>query len=293
VAANMETWLEKETAKVEFTEKHLTALNVECEWFVKEMDHKLNQLRVELQDSSNNLVDNVHDTVLTITKFRDGAHEKLVDLAEPLIRQSVPTPNLHALYKVFEDVESTLHLLSNDISTELHLIDSRHIAKETISSLHSQYWTFHDQLVITEDQFTQLMEDNGKDGGIKEARAWVRSLDTEGRCSFSTFVDMNTACERKTGTKDKQLCHALQVLADNKPFILESEIKRWLATEDAEWCLGLGHHSLQINEYLGPDIEEYNIVGDSALDFERFALNITGQRKKLVVDPRTSRSTRG
>ena len=35
------------------------------------------------------------------------------------------------------------------------------------------------------------------------------------------------------------------MLADNKPFILESEIKRWLAKDDAEWCLG------KMTEYLG------------------------------------------
>lgn len=282
VAASMETWLTKETAKVEYTEKHLTALNAECEWFVREMDHKLNQLRDKLKDSSNQLTDNVHDTVLTITKFRDGAHEKLVSLAEPLIKLSVATPNLHALYKLFEDVESTLHLLNNDISTELALIDSRHISRETVASLHEQYWASHDQLLITEEQFTGLMCDN-ECSDIEEAKAYVKSLDRDGRCSFSTFVDMNTSCDRGTGNSNKQLCHALTVLADNKPFILESEIKRWLAKDDAEWCLG------KMTEYLG-DLEDFNTVGDRALDFERFALNITGQRKKLEVDPMSFRS---
>jgi Ca2+-binding EF-hand superfamily protein len=85
-----------------------------------------------------------------------------------------------------------------------------------------------------------------------------------GQVTFRSFIEFMT---RETTDNDtaEQVIESFRVLAGDKPYILEDELRRELPPEQAEYCIQ------RMNAYRGADVPE------GALDYESFSTALYGE----------------
>jgi actinin alpha len=85
-----------------------------------------------------------------------------------------------------------------------------------------------------------------------------------GQVTFRSFIEFMT---RETTDNDtaEQVIESFRVLAGDKPYILQDELRRELPPEQAEFCIQ------RMNPYRGADVPE------GALDYESFSTALYGE----------------
>ena len=189
--------------------------------------------------------------------------------------------NPHTKYTM-ETLRAAWRQLNSNISRSINEMENQIIIRDTMGLTEDQLKEFRASFnhfdrdgsgQLEKNEFRSVLlslgyelgSDPANDPKLDDLFTRVDPNDT-GHVSFESFLDFMTKETVDEDTAD-QVMNSFKILAGDKPYITEEQLKRELPPEQAEYCIG------RMNPYTGPDAPE------GALDYMSFSSALFGQRE--------------
>ncbi|XP_023696920.2 alpha-actinin-2b [Paramormyrops kingsleyae] len=191
-----------------------------------------------------------------------------------LIQESLIFDNKHTNYTMehirvgWELLLTTIARTINEVETQILTRDAKGISQKQMNEFRSSFNHFDRKKkgAMETDDFRACLISMGYDLGEVEFARTMTMVDPNaiGVVSFQSFIDFMTRETAETDTAE-QVIASFRILASDKPYILEEELRRELPPEQAEYCI------MRMPPYRGPG------AAQGALDFSSFSTALYGE----------------
>ncbi|XP_048864537.1 alpha-actinin-2b [Brienomyrus brachyistius] len=191
-----------------------------------------------------------------------------------LIQESLIFDNKHTNYTMehirvgWELLLTTIARTINEVETQILTRDAKGISQKQMNDFRSSFNHFDRKKkgAMETDDFRACLISMGYDLGEVEFARTMSMVDPNaiGVVSFQSFIDFMTRETAETDTAE-QVIASFRILASDKPYILEEELRRELPPDQAEYCI------MRMPPYRGPGAIQ------GALDFSSFSTALYGE----------------
>lgn len=206
----------------------------------------------------------------------EGYRPKVEELAihHQEIQEALVFDNPHTNYTMehihvgMEHLRTTIARTINEIENQIMMRDAKGLTAEQMNEFRASFNHFDRKKkgYLEPDDFAAVLISMGYQLGEAEFQRILAIVDPTGtgQVTFRSFIEFMT---RETTDNDtaEQVIESFRVLAGDKPYILEDELRRELPPEQAEYCIQ------RMNAYRGADVPE------GALDYESFSTALYGE----------------
>jgi len=206
----------------------------------------------------------------------EGYRPKVEELAihHQEIQEALVFDNPHTNYSMehihvgMEHLRTTIARTINEIENQIMMRDAKGLTAEQMNEFRASFNHFDRKKkgYLEPDDFAAVLISMGYQLGEAEFQRILAIVDPTGtgQVTFRSFIEFMT---RETTDNDtaEQVIESFRVLAGDKPYILEDELRRELPPEQAEYCIQ------RMNMYRGADVPE------GALDYESFSTALYGE----------------
>lgn len=206
----------------------------------------------------------------------EGYRSKVEELAihHQEIQEALVFDNPHTNYTMehihvgMEHLRTTIARTINEIENQIMMRDAKGLTAEQMNEFRASFNHFDRKKkgYLEPDDFAAVLISMGYQLGEAEFQRILAIVDPTGtgQVTFRSFIEFMT---RETTDNDtaEQVIESFRVLAGDKPYILEDELRRELPPEQAEYCIQ------RMNPYRGADVPE------GAFDYESFSTALYGE----------------
>merc|ERR1712226_253084 len=152
-----------------------------------------------------------------------------------------------------EHLRTTIARTINEIENQIMMRDAKGLTAEQMNEFRASFNHFDRKKkgYLEPDDFAAVLISMGYQLGEAEFQRILAIVDPTGtgQVTFRSFIEFMT---RETTDNDtaEQVIESFRVLAGDKPYILEDELRRELPPEQAEYCIQ------RMNAYRGADVPE-------------------------------------
>jgi len=261
-----------EQLRVQYAQK----ANVVGPW-LQERKRELNDLALEHRGSLEEQLKSLHAVEERVTGYKVNMDE--LDVLSQRLQEALIFENPHTEYSIsfcrisYEQLRNSVAKNVNEIENQILTRDSKGITEEQLKELRNSFDHFDKNQSHTLDpnEFRQCLVSLGFDIGEGEKgnaefdrlMAIVDPNNTQ-KVTFQGFLDFMT---REMSDQDtaEQVLESFRILAGDKPYITEDELRRELPPDQADYCIS------RMSPYEG----EGAVPG--ALDYMSFSTALYGE----------------
>ncbi|CAG5110513.1 Oidioi.mRNA.OKI2018_I69.chr2.g4911.t1.cds [Oikopleura dioica] len=206
----------------------------------------------------------------------EGYRPKVEELAHhhQEIQEALVFDNPHTNYTMehihvgMEHLRTTIARTINEIENQIMMRDAKGLSAEQMNEFRASFNHFDRKKkgYLEPDDFAAVLISMGYQLGEAEFQRILAIVDPTGtgQVTFRSFIEFMT---RETTDNDtaEQVIESFRVLAGDKPYILEEELRRELPPDQAEYCIQ------RMSPYRGADVPQ------GALDYESFSTALYGE----------------
>ncbi|CBY12275.1 unnamed protein product [Oikopleura dioica] len=206
----------------------------------------------------------------------EGYRPKVEELAHhhQEIQEALVFDNPHTNYTMehihvgMEHLRTTISRTINEIENQIMMRDAKGLTAEQMNEFRASFNHFDRKKkgYLEPDDFAAVLISMGYQLGEAEFQRILAIVDPTGtgQVTFRSFIEFMT---RETTDNDtaEQVIESFRVLAGDKPYILEEELKRELPPDQADYCIQ------RMSPFRGADVPQ------GALDYESFSTALYGE----------------
>merc|ERR1719276_842520 len=206
----------------------------------------------------------------------EGYRPKVEELAHhhQEIQEALVFDNPHTNYTMehihvgMEHLRTTISRTINEIENQIMMRDAKGLTAEQMNEFRASFNHFDRKKkgYLEPDDFAAVLISMGYQLGEAEFQRILAIVDPTGtgQVTFRSFIEFMT---RETTDNDtaEQVIESFRVLAGDKPYILEEELKRELPPDQADYCIQ------RMSPFRGADVPA------GALDYESFSTALYGE----------------
>ncbi|CAL9686763.1 unnamed protein product [Knipowitschia caucasica] len=245
--------------------------NVIGPWIQTKMG-EIGRISIEMHGTLEDQLTNLRQYEKSIVNYKPKIDQLEVD--HQLIQEALIFDNKHTKYTMehirvgWEQLLTTIARTINEIENQILTRDAKGISQEQLNEFRASFNHFDRKRtgIMDPEDFKTCLISMGYNLGENEFARIMSIVDPNrmGLVTFQAFIDFMSRETADTDTAD-QVIASFKILAGDKNYILEDELRRELPPDQAEYCMA------RMAPYTGPD----GVPG--ALDYMSFSTALYGE----------------